>query len=148
MAQSQQFSLFLGPHRVPLDITLLAVDDGGQSIGVGRKEFSFHFRYRGLGYSARFCDDGKAAMLDLSARLGPIPFSAESLAQRQALSSALKAVNADLGPVLSAQQGHIALATRLALPVPVTAVGLLSALAQFFLRLRPYLDLMAMIRMM
>jgi hypothetical protein len=131
-----------------LDITLLAVDDSGRHVGTGRPEFNFHFRYRDISFSVRFRDEGTQARLDLSAWLGNFPYSAESAVQRQALAAILRSVNQELGPILSLSHGKIALHTALPMPVPVTAVGLVSALTHFLVPLKPYLDLMAMVRMM
>ena len=148
MSESPEFSLFFGSWRLPLDITLLAVTDKGKTIGAKRPDFTFHFRYRSVTYWARFCDEGTSARMELSAWLGPMPFSAESAEQRQALRAIVKSVNQDLGQTLSVVKSKIAMNRVIDLPMPVSAVGLLVSLCGFLLPLKPYLDLMAMIRML
>jgi hypothetical protein len=148
MPENAGFSLFLGECRIPLDITRLTFDQAGSPVDSGRKDFKFHFRYRDLTITAAFFNDGATARVDLSSWLGRFPFSAESVEQRQALSTIIRAVNDDFGPILSLVRGKIALVALLPLAVPVTAVGLVTRITEFFLRLKPYLDLMAMIRLM
>jgi len=148
MSDGQGFAVFFGEWRVPLDISLLAVDDSGKPVGSNRRDFNFHFRYRGISFSVHFKDDGVKASLDLSAWLGKFPFSAESAEQRQALNAIVRGANQSLGPLLSVQRGKIGLRHDLALPMPVTAVGMISALSAFLVPLKPYLDLIDMVRMM
>jgi hypothetical protein len=148
MSESPGFSLFFGSWRIPLDITLLAVNDKGQTVGATRPDFTFHFRYRSTTFWVRFRDEGAKAEMDLSAWLGSMPFTAESGEKRQALRAIVKGVNKDLGQTLSVIKSKIALHRTLELPMPVTAVGLLERLCGFLLPLKPYLDLMDMIRQM
>ena len=145
MSECPGFSLFFGAWKVPLDITLLAVNDRGQPVGAAQPEFNFHFRYRGITFNVKFRDKGEAADMDLSAWLGALPFTAESGERRQALRAILKGANQDLGPIFSVTKGKIGMRRKLDLPVPVTAVGLITALSNFLLPLKPYLDLMDMV---
>jgi hypothetical protein len=148
MSETPGFSLFFGSWRIPLDITLLAVNDKGQTIGAKTPEFNFHFHYRSITYWVRFRDKGESAQLELSAWLGGMPFTAESAEQRQALRAIVKGANQHLGQTLSVIKGKIALHRTLHLPLPVTTVSLLVSLCSFLLPLKTYLDLMAMVRLM
>jgi len=148
MSECPGFSLFFGGWKVPLDITLLAVNDRGQPVGASQPEFNFHFRYRGHTFNVKFRDQGHEASMDLSAWIGRLPYTAESGPQRQALKAILSGANQDLGPLFSVTKGKIGMRRMLDLPVPVTAVGLITALSNFLLPLKPYLDLMDMVKLM
>jgi hypothetical protein len=148
LSEKPGLSLFLGEYGIPLDIARTALDENGSQLAVGRRDVNFHFRYRDLSIAAHLFNDGATSHLALSAWLGRFPFSAESAAQRQALSTIIRGANDDFGPILSLAQGKIALSVQLPLSVPVTAVGLVTGMTQFLLRLKPYLDLMAMVRLM
>jgi hypothetical protein len=148
MSECPGFSLFFGAWKVPLDITLLAVNDRGQTVGAAQPEFNFHFRYRGHTFNVKFRDQGETANMDLHAWMGSLPYTAESGPRRQALRAILSGANQDLGPLFTVTRGKIGLRHMLDLPVPVTAVGLITALSKFLLPLKPYLDLMDMVRLM
>jgi len=141
------FSKFFGEWRVPLDITLLALDEEGRPIGPPHA-FTFQFRHRDIPMSAICRNEGETAHLELNAKLGTFPFSAESATARHALDAIIQGANLDFGPVLSVTAGKIRLKAKLPLAMPVTAVELVAALSRFLVPLKPYLDLMAMVRLL
>ena len=82
------------------------------------------------------------------ATLGVMPFSAESVQHRQFLTQILEGAVAHFGPIVTQTQGRILLDAELELPAPITAVGLVTGLTRFLVPLKPYLGLMAMVRML
>jgi hypothetical protein len=148
MSQVSEFSLSIGEMQLPLDITSIVHAQAGQLGTDARPEFKFRFRYRDIAFAARCRSDRHEAMMSVSATLGVMPFTAESGVQRQFLAQIVTAAAGDLGPIITVSQGRILLAADLSLPAPVTAVGLIGELTRFLLPLKPYLGLMAMVRML
>ena len=148
MSKRRQFTLFIGDRPLPLDLRWLAVDPSrplleGETGGLG-----FHFRYRDILLSVRFDSDGTKAVADIVGDIGTMPFSAESHLQRHSLVAIIADANAHLGPVFDVDNGLIRLKASLPLDNPVTAVGLVSALTLFLLPLKPYLETMAVVRLL
>ena len=147
MPKSSEFSLSIGELQLPLDITSIVQAQSGQ-LGTGaHPEFSFRFRYRETGFTVRCKSENGQANAHVSATLGVMPFSAESASQRQFLKEIHRGSVQHLGPVIALSRGRFQLETHLPLPTPITAVGLITELTRFLLPLKPYIELMAMVRM-
>ncbi|HLN25938.1 MAG TPA: hypothetical protein VK558_18360 [Patescibacteria group bacterium] len=140
MTKKHQFNLMLGDRRLPVDIHALAVDSDGDVVGLGRQTFTFGFAYQSISYAAHYVEAGDLAHIDLVGQVGLLPFTAESLEARLAVSRILDAANSHLGPIFRLEDGRIELFGAAEVVVPVTAVGLVSALAAFLLRVKPYVD--------
>ena len=148
MPQLSEFSLSIGEMQLPLDISSIVHAQGGQLGSPIHPAFSFRFRYRDTAFTVRCRSGAEAAEARISATLGTMPFSAEGVERRQFLTQILQGVADDLGPVLTQSQGRILFETDLLLPAPITSVGLVTALTKALLRLKPYLGLMSMVRML
>ena len=147
MTQDNELHLTFGEWQMPLDITSVAVDTEGQLVHADRRDFKFRFRYRDINFSVHFQGDDKKAGAHIGAPLGVLPFSAESAALRQTLNEILGAAKKDLGVKIIVAQNKIHLAADIPVRTPVTAVGMVADLTKFLLPLKPYLELMAMVRM-
>lgn len=148
MPNISEFSLSIGEMQLPLDITSVVHAQSGQLGSDARPEFSFRFRWRETAFTVR-CRSGRdQSEARISATLGVMPFSAESVQRRQFLTQILEGAVAHFGPIVTLSQGRILLDAELALPAPITAVGLVTGLTRFLVPLKPYLGLMAMVRML
>ena len=147
MPKSSEFSLSIGELQLPLDITSIVQTQAGQLGSAAQREFSFRFRYRETGFTVRCNSQVGQASAHISASLGSLPFSAESASQRHYLRDIHRGAVEHLGPIIALTRGRFQLDATLALPAPITAVGLISELTRFLLPLRPYIELMTMVRM-
>jgi len=148
MPKSTEFSLSIGELQLPLDITSIVQAQAGQSGSAAQRRFSFRFRYRDIPFAAR-CESAEGqAKVHISAALGVVPFSAESAAGRVYVKDIHRAAVDHLGPIIALSQGRFLLDTELTLAAPVTAVGLITELSRFLIPLKPYIDLMSMVRLM
>ena len=147
MPKSSEFSLSIGELQLPLDITSIVQAQSGQLGTASHAEFSFRFRYRETGFVVRCKSQGGQASAHISATLGVMPFSAESASQRLYLQEIHHGAVEHLGPIIALSRGRFQLDTHLPLPAPITATGLITALTRFLLPLKPYIELMAMVRM-
>lgn len=148
MPQLSEFSLSIGEMQLPLDISSIVHAQGGQLGTPVHPEFTFRFRYRDVTYTIRCKSVAETARARVSATLGTLPFSAESAQGRQFLTQIVRGLTEHFGPIVTLSRGGILLDTELQVPGPITAVGLIAELTRFLLTLKPYLDLMAMVRML
>jgi hypothetical protein len=148
MPQISEFSLSIGEMQLPLDITSIVHAQAGQLGATGHPEFSFRFRYRETAFTVRCRSSRETAEARISATLGTIPFTAEAAQRRQFLTQIIQGAAEHLGPIVTQSRGRILLDAELALPAPITAVALVTELARFLIPLKPYLGLMAMVRML
>jgi len=143
MSKSNAFSL--GGMSLPLDID--AVLEGAEapplSLGDGAVAFDFGFRF--VRIVAKIEQSGSSAQLKLVGDMGPMPFSAESPSARAGLARIVEAGNAVLGAgTFRIAQGRILLGGEASISVPVSAVGLVSAVTRFLAPATPYMELVAM----
>ena len=148
MPNISEFSLSIGEMQLPLDITSIVHAQAGQ-LGSGlQPEFNFRFRWRETAFAVSCRSTRESAEARITATLGVMPFSAESVQRRQFLTQILEGTVAHFGPIVTLSQGRILLAADLDLPAPITAVGLITGLTKFLVPLKPYLGLMTMVRML
>ena len=138
--EPRQFSLILGKQRLPLDLHAIAGDAAGRLGGAGRRGISFRFTYRRALLSVRV-PAGDSPLLEIHGQLGPLPFSAESASARLTLKTVLAAANEHLGETFGVVGGRIRMSGTVPMDGPVTAVGLVTALAAFLLPRKPYLSI-------
>ena len=148
MPNISEFSLSIGEMQLPLDITSIVHAQAGQLGTAAHPEFKFRFRWRETAFTVRCRSTRETAEARISATLGVMPFSAESVQRRQFLTQILQGATEHFGPIVTQSQGQILLDAPLSLPAPITAVGLITGLTQFLLPLKPYLGLMTMVRML
>jgi hypothetical protein len=133
MTQAGPFHLILGECRLPFD----------DSRGVGHlrdKDFRFRFSYRQLPLTVTVRAEADRSRLHLAGDLGALPFSAESAVARAELQMVIESANNHLGGVFQVTEGRISLVGTHYIPNPLTAVGLVSGLAQILIPVRPYLE--------
>lgn len=126
-------NLILGELKLPFD-------EGGGAKPIGRREFNVRFSYRKVPFSAHFHSDGDEGRIDVSGDVGPMPFSAESSLARSELQTVLDAANDHFGETFLIHEGRIRLVGTVPVPLPVGAVGLITALTLLLLKWRPYLE--------
>jgi hypothetical protein len=148
MTEQQGLSLYFGDWLMPIDLTTIKAEERGTLLDMGRRDFKFMFRYRELPISVHFVGDHNKADATITIALGRLPFSAESATQRAALGEIGRGMNKHFGSIVSSPRGRMQVKKKLPLTVPVTATSLLSDLTKFLYPLKPYFDLMAMVRML
>ena len=148
MPQLSEFSLSIGEMQLPLDISSIVHAQGGQLGSPIHPAFNFRFRYRETSFGVKCQTGPDQAVARISATLGTMPFSAESVQRRQFLAQIIDGINQHFGPIVTQSRGRILLETDVTLPAPITAVGLVSGLTRVLVPLKPYLSLMAMVRML
>lgn len=147
MPKSSEFSISIGELQLPLDITSIVQTQAGQLGSAAQREFSFRFRYRETNFTVRCKSQAGQATAHISAPLGALPFTAESATQRDYLKEIHRGAVEHLGPIITLSRGRFQLEADLVLSAPITAVGLITELTRFLLPLKPYIELMAMVRM-
>ncbi len=142
MSKTKTFSL--GGKALPIDIHTVWVDGDGQQLSVGDGVTRFDFACRGIRFVCRLEQAEGRARLALRGDLGPLPFSAESPAARFGLIRIADAACEALGSaVFRIDGGRLILGSDFDIPVPVTAVGLMSAVTLFLVPLMPYMEIIA-----
>jgi len=103
----------------------------------------FTFEYRQIKFRCT-CDDDEQgkAKLGLFAKLGRIPFTAETPYGRMAALTIAKAANRDLKGIIGVNDGAIILNDIKTIPTPVTATGLISAIVVAIGSVMPYVSLL------
>ena len=147
MPHVSEFSLSIGEMQLPLDISSIVHAQAGQLASEVNPEFNFRFSYREIAFAARCRSSRTEAGGRLTATLGRIPFSAESAVQRQYLTEIVSGILQDFGPILTVPQGIIKLDAELKFEAPATAVGLVAELCRLLVPLKPYLDLISMVKL-
>jgi hypothetical protein len=136
--------LSFGRRSLPLDIDAI-VDD--EAMSLAQAPIQFDFAYRGIRFACRCEQQDGGAMLKLVGDAGAMPFSAESSEARMAVQAIVEHANGTLaaapGPAIRLTHGRILLGTERLLPMPITAVSLVAAIARFVVPALPYLTLLA-----
>lgn len=129
----------------PFEVNSLALDPDGRLIRVDprARPFGFRFQCLGLGFVASTRQSQDKLLLQLSAKAGPLPYTAESLERRRHALAILRASrslpHARIGVT---RDGQIEVAGEIPLPPVLTAVNVVSSAAQLVLELKPYLSLL------
>jgi hypothetical protein len=138
-ADASPRTLTIGGQALPLDATDIAT---GRDISLS--PVSFDFVYGDIKMRGRCVPDEDGATVRVTGNVGPLPFTAESPDARIAVQAIVDDANAVTGTeVFRVVNGHVMLATECRVALPVSAVGLVSAVAAQLLPIRPYLALMA-----
>ena len=143
MSKSNVFSL--GGMSLPLDIDAVLEEAEAQPLSTGDGPVAFDFGFRFVRFAARLEQTGAVAQLKLVGDMGPMPFSAESPAARSGLAAIVESGNSVLGGgTFRIAQGRILLGGETNVAMPVSAVGLVSAVTRFLAPAIPYMELIAM----
>ena len=137
MSKAQTFSL--GGKALPFDVESVLGEADAPPLSLSDGAIAFDFGFRFIRFAGKVEEADGAAHLKLVGDLGPMPFSAESQAARVA------AGNEVLGDgCFRLVQGRILLGGDLTLALPVSAVGLVSAVSRFLVPAISYLELIAL----
>ncbi|BAE49409.1 hypothetical protein [Paramagnetospirillum magneticum] len=143
MSKSKAFSL--GGMSLPLDIDAVLEEAEAQPLALGTGPVAFDFGFRFVRFAGRLEQSASGVQLKLVGDLGPMPYSAESPAARSGLARIVDAGNSVLGAgSFRLAQGRILLGGELGVPMPVSAVGLVSAVTRFLVPATPYMELISM----
>lgn len=143
MSKAKSFTL--GGKALPLDMDSVLGEADAPPLSLGDGAIAFDFGFRFVRFAGKMEETGGIAHLKLVGDLGPLPFSAESQAARAGLLRIVDAGNGVLGAGrFRVTQGRILLGGDLALPMPVSAVGLVSEVAKFLAPATPYMELIAL----
>ena len=138
------FKSLLAHGDLPLDLHSLAITEHGELVWRAKPApINFSFVYGGIRFAASLAEeiDAKRGHLKLVGDVGPMPFSAESVSARASLVAIIEAANDSLGGVFKvSRENRILLGHEFELAAPVTAVGLIEAVAGFLLGAVAYLD--------
>ncbi|MBI3444975.1 MAG: hypothetical protein HY055_06365 [Magnetospirillum sp.] len=143
MSKAKSFTL--GGKALPLDMDSMLGEADSAPLSLAEGAIAFDFGFRFIRFVGKIEEIGGSARLKLVGDLGPMPFSAESTSARGGLLRIVDAGNAVLGAgTFRVTQGRILLGHDLALPMPVTAVGLVSEVSCFLVPALPYMELIAL----
>ena len=135
----------LAETAFPLEVNTLFVDAAGELNRIDPRErpFGFTFECLGLRFSASTRVRRTRLWLKLAAKIGPVPYTAESLARRR---EALAIIRATLalphGKLGLTRDGHIEVSGEVPLREPFTPVNVVSAAAGLVLEIKPYVTLL------
>jgi len=143
MSKSKSFTL--GGKALPVDLhNVCWVETDAEALTLGDTQVAFDFNYHLIRFACRLDQVEGKAHLKLAGDLGPMPYSAESTVARLGLTRIIEAGNEALGDSrFRLVQGRVVLGGDLVVPVPVSAVGLVTEASRFLVPSLPYLDLIA-----
>lgn len=131
----------LARDTAPFLFDSIVVEPDGTIARRAREKLSFCFDFLGVTFNAegRRVDD--RLVMTLTANLGPLPFSAESVAARHAIQELVAASASAEGAMLSiADDQTVRIVRSFDLFQPVSPVHMLSVVIEFLIQLRPWLD--------
>lgn len=135
----------LAETAFPLEVNSLFIDAEGELNRIDPRErpFGFRFEYLGLRFAASTRVRKGKLWLQLTAKVGPIPYTAESQDRRR---DALAIMRASLalphGRLGVSRDRQIEVAGEFPLSEPLTPVSVVSAAAELVLEIKPYLALL------
>lgn len=100
---------------------------------------SFSFRCHGIPVHCVADSTSEGGRLTLDAMIGAVPYTVESRAARERMLSAVR----DRRGVLTTDGREVRARDRIAVPLPLSPVSLISGMTAFVLRLEPELELLA-----
>ena len=133
-----------GSWTLPIDLGPMLDADGAHSLPLSNGAAQFDFGYRDIRFVGQVDPAPGGARLRLVGDVGLMPYSAESPPARLGLARILVAANDALaGPRFRVTQGRILVGADIELSLPLTAAAIVAAVALVLVRVRPYLDLIA-----
>lgn len=130
----------LARDDIPFLFDALAVGPDGAIIHTPREALRFAFDFQGVIFNAEGRRQGDVFVLAISADLGPLPFSVESAAARQAIQDIVIASGALIAPrFLIGDDQMIRIEAAMDLAKPVSPVTTLTMVTEVLLVLKPWL---------
>jgi hypothetical protein len=124
----------LARDDIPFLFDALSLGSDGTIVHTARDTLRFAFDYQGVTFNAEGRRDGDRFVLALSADLGPLPFSAESLEARRMIQDLVGASNALIAPTFSIGEDQaIRVQATLELLKPVSPVVTLTMVTELLL---------------
>lgn len=136
----------LAETAFPLEVNSLFIDAEGELSRIDPRErpFSFSFACLGLRFSASTRVRKARPWLMLVARIGPVPYTAESRERRRDALAIMRATLAlPHGKLGLTRDGHIEVSGQMPLAEPLTPVNVISAATGLVLEIRPYVALLS-----
>jgi hypothetical protein len=130
----------LAGDNTPFLFNAVVVGTDGAIAREAREKLSFCFDYLGVTFNADGQRAGDRFVMTLAANLGPLPFSAESVAARHALQELVAASASAEGSIFSlADDQTIRMMQTFDLYQPVSPVLVLSVVTEFLIGVKPWL---------
>ncbi|HEX6979623.1 MAG TPA: hypothetical protein VF342_10010 [Alphaproteobacteria bacterium] len=143
-AQSPRTLEMLASDGLAILIDNVEIDPDGTVRRSPRQRFSFRFDFEGATFTAEARPDRGDWIIDLTAELGPLPYSAESLAARTAIQALVAARAGSSGLHIDLDDAiNLVIRGNVVVPQPVTPVALLTSITEALLELRPSLRRLA-----
>ena len=137
------FDTFGQPHDGPYEVGHLSVSPAGQVAAYPSPcAVAFDFVYRGVPFHAELPGDPEAP-ITISAVLGVLPYSAETVAGRRTALDILSLAKPARGTVSLEAGGRIHARFSAPVPRPRTPVTVVATVSCLLVDVRPYLDLLA-----
>jgi hypothetical protein len=136
----------LAETAFPLEVNSLFVSADGELNHIDPRErpFGFTFECLGLSFTASTRVRQGKLWLQLAAKVGPVPYTAESADRRRdAVAIMRSASTLPHGRVGVSQDRQIEISGEVRLSEPLTPVHVVSAAAEFVLEIKPYVTLIA-----
>lgn len=136
----------LAETAFPLEVNSLFVDSNGQLNRIDPREHAFRFTFESLGlhFDAATRVRQSKLWLKLTAKAGPVPYTAESLERRRnALAIIRTSQSLPHGKLGLSPDRQIEISGEIPLTDPLTPVQVVSAAARLVLEVKPYVALLA-----
>jgi hypothetical protein len=139
---NEQSVITIGGITLPLGTTAAdMVDQVTTQVKLAPIRFTFDYRQVRFTCNCDDREDGTIAV-KLVARLGIVPFTAESAAARSAVQTIADSARRDLNGGVSISEGYVVAQFQTSLAKPISATSIISAVAITLIRLNPYLGLL------
>lgn len=129
----------------PYELNSLAVDSAGELTRIDPRERPFGFRFDclGLRFTAATRLRNGSVWLQVNAKIGPLPYTAESLERRRYAMAIMRASHGlPHGRLGVSRDRQIEISGEVPLAGTLTAVNVVSAAAALVLEVKPYLGLL------
>ena len=138
----QQAVITIGGIALPIGATAAEmVDQVTTEVKLAPIRFSFDFRMVRFTCNCEDLADG-TVRVRVAARVGIIPFTAESTSARATVITIAQQAERELGGGIALVNGYIVAQFKAILRKPISATSIISAVTVFLIRLGPYLELL------
>jgi multisubunit Na+/H+ antiporter MnhC subunit len=136
-------TLNIGGHTLPISTEALTELNLAEH-DLSQHPISFDFKYRRILFKCT-CDHQTVgqAMVHLNARIGAVPFTAQSPYARSTTLAIAQAAHQHLGGTISIKNGYVFFEIQNPMTSPVTSASLMTAIVIAIARINPYLALLS-----